>query len=203
MTRRIILASSSPRRIELLGMMGVTFEAMPSDFNEYLDESRPAEEVAIELALGKARTVAEHYPEAIVIGSDTIVSLGDRQYGKPGDETEARLMLYEQVGHTTTVITSLAVLWQELGIILVDAPQAKVAFKRRNDKAIAAYLATGDWHDKAAAWGIQSGAAPLIDHIEGEYSTIIGLPVTRLATILHQLGVPTQPVVLHCPVRQY
>jgi len=200
--RRIILASSSPRRKELLAKMGVPFEAMPSDFDEYLDDDRPVIDIAIELGLGKARALANQFPDAIVIGSDTIVTLGARQYGKPTGETDARLMLYSQVGNKTTVTTSVVVVCKELDVELTAAPQATVAFKRRNDRTLATYLATGDWHDKAAAWGIQSGAASLIDHIEGDYSTIIGLPVTQLAVFLNQLGVATQPVILMPPVPQ-
>lgn len=200
--RKVILASGSPRRKELLAKMGVHFEAIPSDFEEWLDETRPVTEMAVELGLGKARTIAERYPDTIVIGSDTIVALGDRQFGKPTDETDARLMLYAQVGKRTTVVTSVAVVCRELGVEWTAAPQATVVFKRRNDAAIAAYLATGDWHDKAAAWGIQSGAAPLIKYIEGEYSVIVGLPVTQLAVFLRQLDIPTQPVILTPPVAQ-
>jgi septum formation protein len=200
--RRIILASGSPRRKELLTLMGVPFEAIASDFNEYLDDGRPVAKIAIELAQGKAKVVADQYPEAIVIGSDTIVTVGTRQYGKPADETEARLMLYAQAGQKTTVTTSVVLTCVASGQEFTAAPQCTVVFKRRNDRAIAAYLATGDWHDKAAAWGIQSGAAPLIDHIEGDYSTIIGLPVPQLAAFLTELGIVTQPVVLECPVPQ-
>ena len=202
MDRRIILASSSPRRKELLAKMGVQFEAIPSDFAEWLDDDRPVTDMAIDLGLGKARVLADRYPEAIVIGSDTIVTLGKRQFGKATSETDARLMLYEQVGHRTTVTTSVVVMCRALGVELAAAPQAEVVFKRRNDRAIAAYLETGDWKDKAAAWGIQSGAAPLISHIKGEYSTIVGLPVTQLAMFLHELGIPTQPVILAPPVPQ-
>jgi septum formation protein len=200
--RQIILASGSPRRKELLAKMGVPFETIPSDFEEWLDDTRPVTSMAIELGLGKARVLAERYPSAIVIGSDTIVTLGERQFGKPENETDARLMLYAQVGNRTTVTTSVVVLCKELGIELTAAPQADVVFKRRNDKAISAYLETGDWRDKAAAWGIQSGAAPLISHIQGDYSTIIGLPVTQLAVFLHQLDIPTQPVIFMPPVPQ-
>jgi len=201
-TRRIILASGSPRRAELLTMMGVTFEAIDSGFKEQLDDTRPVTDIAIELGRGKALVLAEQYPDAIVIGSDTIVSVGKRQYGKPLGETDARLMLYGQVGRETTVTTSVVVLCKELDIEMVAAPQAIVALKRRNDKAISAYLAHGEWRDKAAALGIQTGAAPLISYIKGEYSVVLGLPVSQLAAFLRELGIATHSVFLECPVPQ-
>ncbi|MEW6470591.1 MAG: Maf family protein, partial [Bacteroidota bacterium] len=105
----IILASQSPRRKELLSKMGVTFDTVPSSYEERLDESRDAEEVAKELALGKAEDVAERYPDTFVIGSDTVVAVNGRQMEKPVDINDAREMLTALAGHESTVSTGIAI----------------------------------------------------------------------------------------------
>lgn len=200
--RKIILASQSPRRKELLTAMGVEFTVVPSNFDEQLDDSRPPEVVAIELAVGKATDVAEKFPEAIVIGSDTIVTINGRQLEKPRDTAEAYDMLELLSGTHNEVTTSLAVICKADGTLLTGADTTKVYFKPYNQQAVKAYVETGDTVDKAAAYGIQSGAAPLIDHIEGRYDTVVGLPTLLLTEYLAQLGVTAKPVDLDCPVRQ-
>ena len=200
--RKIILASQSPRRKELLTAMGVEFTVVPSNFDEQLDDSRPPEVVAIELAVGKATDVAEKFPEAIVIGSDTIVTINGRQLEKPRDTAEAYEMLELLSGTHNEVTTSLAVICKADGTLLTGADTTKVYFKPYNQQAVKAYVETGDTVDKAAAYGIQSGAAPLIDHIEGRYDTVVGLPTLLLSEYLAQLGVTAKPVDLDCPVPQ-
>lgn len=199
-SRTIILASQSPRRKELLAKMGVNFTVVPSRFEEHLDHDRPVEEVAIELALGKARDVAKQYPEAIVIGADTIVLIDGKQLGKPKDEAEARETLYHLAGKTNQVCTGLTVICQALEFELVEAVTSGVYFKPANDKDIETYLKSGDWHDKAGSYGLQSGAAPLVDYIEGHYDSILGLPTHILAVVLQQLGVAAKPAELSSPV---
>lgn len=202
MRRKIILASGSPRRKELLAKMGVTFQVVPSDFYEELDDNRSVSDVAKELGLGKAKAVAERYPEAYVIGSDTIVSIGNRQLGKPADKAEARRMLRAHDGKMAIVTTSVALVCKELGLEMVQCDQSKVYFKPFNKASVETYLKSGDWQDKAGAWGIQSGAAPLTDHIEGNYDTIIGLPTELLAQLLAVVGIKAKPVALAAPVPQ-
>lgn len=195
---RIILASQSPRRKELLTQMGAPFTVIPSKFEENLDSTRPVEEVAIELALGKARTIAAQYPQNIVIGADTIVLIDGIQLGKPADKEDARRTLQQLAGRMNMVATGLAVLHQGTEHTMVSI--TKVFFKPADHAALEQYLATGDWHDKAGAYGIQSGAAPLIDHIEGEYDAVLGLPTRKLATILHSYGIACSPAELHAPI---
>ncbi|HSH55889.1 MAG TPA: Maf family protein [Candidatus Limnocylindrales bacterium] len=199
---KVILASQSPRRRELLAQMGVEFEAIPSDFDEKLDDSRPPEEVAAELAVGKAMTVARSYPGCIVIGSDTIVTLAGKQLEKPHDMAEATSMLKQLSGHENDVSTGLAVLWLEQNIRLIGADTTKVFFKPYDEQAVKQYVETGDPLDKAGAYGIQSGAAPLISHIEGQYDTVVGLPTLLLAEYLTQVGIAARPVELTSPVKQ-
>lgn len=200
--REIILASQSPRRKELLAGMGISFETIPSDFDEKLDDSRTAEEVASELALGKANAVAEQHPEAVVIGSDTIVTVNGKQLEKPHDAAEAYDMLRLLAGNVNEVSTGVAVVCKAGGIELVGADTTKVYFRPYDADAVARYVETGDPLDKAGAYGIQSGAAPLVDRIEGHYDTVIGLPTTLVASLLAQIGIKTTPVELESPVAQ-
>lgn len=197
---QIILASQSPRRKELLAAMGVVFETIPSNFDEQLDESRPSEEVAVELALGKAHEVAERYPDAIVIGSDTIVALGDRQLGKPADEAEAWQMWHDITEKPNRIISSVVVVCKARAIDLTAYEVASVYFKPFDEAAIKTYLDTGDYKDKAGAYGVQSGAAPLIERIEGNFDTIMGLPTQSLASMLVSLDIDCQPVAPVVPV---
>ena len=199
-TRPIILASQSPRRKDLLQKMGITFSVVPSNFVETLDHSRPVDEVAIELALGKAREVAKKHPKAIVIGADTIVLIDGKQLGKPKDEVEARQTLHNLAGQINVVCTGMAVLCQDLGVQTTSAVSSKVFFKPDDDIAIEKYLASGDWHDKAGSYGIQSGAAPLIEYVEGEYDAVLGLPTRVLADLLNKMGISCRSADLQIPV---
>lgn len=200
MQRQIILASGSPRRKELLTRMGVQFTAMPSDFDEYLDHSRPAAEVAKELGLGKARAVAQEYPDALVIGGDTIVTLNGVQLGKAESVSQARQWLKNHAGQDVLVTTSVVLVCKALGLEQAEASEAVVHFKPYDETANEAYLATDNWRDKAGAWGIQSGAAPLIEYVKGDIDTIIGLPSQLLARLLAGQGVQAKPVDVPSPV---
>jgi septum formation protein len=168
---RVILASQSPRRKELLTQMGVDFITIPSNFDEYLDDSQSPEAIAIELAVGKAMTVAKQYPDNIVIGSDTIVTVDGKQLAKAVDDNEARQMLRLLSGKHNDVTTSLAVIKLSDNIKLTGADEAKVYFLPYNENLVNKYIETGDYRDKAGAYGIQSGAAPLIEYFSGNYVT--------------------------------
>jgi septum formation protein len=200
--RKIVLASQSPRRRELLALMGVVFDVIPSNFDEKLDESRTPDEVAIELAVGKASTVAEQYPDCIVIGSDTIVTIDGNQLEKPRDKAEAHQMLKRYGGTYNRVTSSVAVMCKEDGVLLTGSDNADVYFKSYDEAMVRAYVETGDSLDKAGGYGIQSGAAPLIDHIEGNYDTVMGLPTKLLANLLSQLGIKARSVKVELPAKQ-
>ncbi len=199
---RIVLASQSPRRLRLLSEMGVDFTVQPSSYDERLDESRSAEEVAMELSLGKAKDVAQSNPDAYVIGSDTIVGINGRQMEKPRDIDEARAMLLALAGHESTVSTGVAIVNLSTGTELVGVATTKVYFKEDGPEVQQLreqYLATEDWRDKAGGYGIQSGAATLIDRIEGDYDTVVGLPTRLLAQKLQELGIDASRVVEASP----
>lgn len=197
--RQIILASGSPRRKDLMKLMGLDYEVIPSDFEEQLDDSRSPEEVAKELGLGKALAVAQKHPEAIVIGSDTVVSLEGKQYGKAVDEAEARQMLTELAGKCNLVSSSLAVVCLAEGVQIVDVVSAKVFFNPFNYEAVEEYLRSGDWKDKAAAYGVQSGADVFVDHAEGDYNVILGFPTKRLMEALKSFGIASKDAVVAPP----
>lgn len=192
---KIILASKSPRRVELLGGMGYEFDVVPSEYDERLDESRHVEEVAQELALGKALDVARRFPAAYVIGSDTIVAVDGRQMEKPVDIGDAREMLLALAGRASTVSTGVTVVYLDGGVQAVRVATTRVYFKDDSsevEKLREEYLASGDWKDKAGGYGIQSGAGVLIERIDGDYDTIVGLPTGVLGEMLDELGLRAQ-----------
>lgn len=197
---KIILASLSPRRKSLLQQMGLVFEVVPSNFKEQVDSNRPPDQVAKELAFGKAMAVARQNPDALVIGSDTIVTVNGKQLEKPLDRPDATRMLGLLGGQANTVTTGIVVIGLSAGIELVESDSTTVYFRPYNKQLIDEYVATGDPLDKAGAYGIQSGAAPLISHIEGYYDTVVGLPTNLLSKMLASLGVSATPVTLESPL---
>ncbi len=199
---KIILASKSPRRRELLTQMEVAFEAIASNFDEKLDDTRSPETVAMELALGKALDVAEKHPDALVIGSDTIVTIDGKQLEKARDKQEAHDMLRMLAGKTNLVSTGIAIVRKSDGLQLTGVDTTKVVFKSYDAAAVETYLASDDWADKAGGYGIQSGAAPLIQEIDGHYDTVIGLPTTLLSMLLSEVGVTAKTLELTPPVPQ-
>jgi len=183
--------------------MQVDFKVVASNFDEQLDDSRSPETVAMELALGKALDVAEQYPDSLVIGSDTIVTIGGKQLEKARDQQEAHEMLKMLAGKTNLVSTGVAIVRKSDGLQLTGVDTTKVIFKPYDDTAVKTYLATKDWTDKAGGYGIQSGAAPLIKEIDGHYDTVIGLPTTLLSMLLKEVGVTAKTLELSPPVPQH
>lgn len=192
----IILASGSPRRKDLLTRMGVVFDIVPSSYDELLDSSRSPSEVAGELALGKARDVAERFPDALVIGADTIVTIDGEQLGKPESPEHAKAMLERLAGRAHDVTTGLALVCAAKGIEQTHADTTKVFFGPYNEAAVDAYIATGDPMDKAGAYGIQSVYGTLITHTEGDFDTVMGLNTTSLARLLTEQGVAAEPLTI-------
>lgn len=185
---KIILASNSPRRLDLLRQIGIEPEVIPSHVvEEVLDKETP-EDAALRLAIAKAREVAAQLGEGLVIGADTIVVIGGLQLGKPKNQADAWMMLKLLSGRNHIVTTGLAVIdaWtSELKTTLV---KTTVKFKPVSDEEINAYIATGDPMDKAGAYGIQGRAAAYIDGIDGCYSNVVGLPLSELADMLKMFG---------------
>lgn len=178
----LILASASPRRQELLGLITRAFTVATLDTDETVPASFTPEETVLELARRKALAVAALHPGHLVLGADTVVSVDGCILGKPRDDTEAAAMLRQLSGRIHRVYTGVA-LANEKGCT-VFAESAQVEFIPLTDDQIAAYIATGEPRDKAGAYGIQGGGALFVRGIVGDYYTVMGLPVCPLAQIL-------------------
>lgn len=181
---KIILASASPRRRELLKYAVPEFDVIPADIDETLPADTPAEKSAEYLAVQKAKHIAALYPDSLVIGSDTVVISEGEILGKPRDEADAARMLKKLSGKTHSVITGVCVV---CGTKCESFSQeTRVKFYPLSDDEIAAYIATGDPMDKAGAYGIQSGGCILAEGIEGDFFNVVGLPVARLKRLLDE-----------------
>ncbi|HEY8341508.1 MAG TPA: Maf family protein [Calditerricola sp.] len=188
-TKPLVLASGSPRRRELLAQLGLSFEVRPSDVDESLEpETAPAQAVET-LALRKARAVAAECSEGLVIGSDTVVVIDREILGKPRDAKEAEAMLRRLAGRTHRVYTGLAVVDAETGACRVGHSVTAVRMSALTDAEIRRYVATGEPMDKAGAYAIQGIGATLVTHIEGDYFTVVGLPLFLLRRFLGEMGV--------------
>jgi len=191
---RIILASGSPRRRELLGVLGLTFDVVTSDFPEpeHHFETRHPAEVVVEFALEKARAVAAGAGDALVIGADTTVALDGVVYNKPADPEDAVRMLKALSGRTHQVYTGIAIVPVRdgrIGDALSDYAVTDVTFDNIPDDVVRAYVATGEPLDKAGAYGIQGKALAFIQGISGDYFNVVGLPLNRLIGLLGRCGV--------------
>jgi len=189
MTQKIILASNSPRRKELLTQIGLTFTVAPADADESVLPGELPETYAVRVALDKARIAAERAEEGIVIAADTIVAIGDTILGKPIDAHEAENMLALLAGKEHRVVTALAVIDAATARITTRLSVTKVWFRELSGREIAAYVATGEPLDKAGAYGIQERGALLVERIEGCYSNVVGLPLSLLGEMLREFGV--------------
>jgi len=183
---KVILASGSPRRRELLGEMGIAFEIDVPDVDEHV-EGTPGEMVAL-LAERKARAVALRRESGLVVAADTLVALGKEALGKPVDEADASRMLHALSGRTHDVYTGVCVMDASSGEALVCAERTGVRFRALSDEEIADYIATGEPLDKAGAYAIQGGAGAFIEGYEGSRTNVIGLPVERLGEMLCRMN---------------
>ena len=184
---RLILASTSPRRREIVSLLGVPFDVAAPRYEEIHDPRVPPERQAMHFALEKARSVQS--PDAVVVGSDTVVVLDDVVLGKPVDLDDARRMLMMLRGRTHRVVTAVAVLapgrtdqvWCET---------ASVTMRAADDGEIDAYLRTGESMDKAGAYALQGEGGRLIETIDGDRFVVIGLPLRSVADALRRCGIP-------------
>ena len=184
---RVILASQSPRRRELLNLVGIAHEVRPADIDEsYLAGERPREH-AERLARGKAAVIAAREPDAVIIGSDTIVVVDGDVLGKPAGDLDAVRMLARLAGRSHTVITAVAVAWR--GEIHSSVEEVGVTFHPLTRSEIDAYIATREPMDKAGAYGIQGYGATIVSRVDGDYFAVMGLPLQRLTRVLASLGI--------------
>jgi septum formation protein len=184
---RVILASQSPRRRELLSLIGVDHEVQPAD----IDETPWPDELPVphteRLARGKAQVIAARAPEALVIAADTIVVIDGAILGKPADIADARAMLRRLSGRTHEVCTAMAVaIGDRVESTVVNV---HVRFRELDDDTIARYVNTGEPMDKAGAYGIQGFGATIVEHIEGDYFAVMGLSLVTVVQLAERMGV--------------
>lgn len=185
----IILASTSPRRRELLTLLGIPFDVKSPSFEERLVADSPAIEQVQAFAQGKARSVASQEPDAIVLGSDTVIEVDQAVIGKPADLMEARTMLRRLAGRDHRVHTAIALVCSARAIDIGALSAAVVRMKPFNELAHDRYLATGESLGKAGAYSIQGEGGNLIDSIDGDFPTVVGLPLRLVARLLLQVDV--------------
>lgn len=181
----IILASQSPRRIELLKEAVADYIVMPSDIEEIFQQDLSPEDNALNLARDKATWVARKQPGHWVIGADTVVVLGEDILGKPAGPEEARRMLKRLSGRTHRVITAVALVNETAW---ADTAESQVRIKPLTDEQIDAYIATEEPLDKAGAYAIQGRGSFLVESYEGSYTNIVGLPLETLRALMNQAG---------------
>jgi len=185
----LLLASTSPRRRELLELLGVSFRIVPPNCEETLSPHLSSSEQNRQLARDKAQSVATQHPQALVIGSDTVIEIDGKLLGKPDNMQEAETMLRHLRGQCHQVHTGVAVI-QTCNKVSIDFVEtAKVWIKSFDEATLQSYLATQESLGKAGAYSIQGEGAQLIEKIQGDYPTIVGLPLWGTAKVLEKQGV--------------
>ena len=191
----LILASASPRRSELLRQLGMNFTVVPSDATEIHDDQLTAREISQLNAYRKARAVAKKFPDALVLGADTLVYLGTTLFGKPADLEAAYRMLERLSGRTHEVITAICLLHLRTHHQKLFYESTAVTFRPLDEVQIRRYLGKVNTLDKAGAYGIQEEGDWLVEKISGSYTNVVGLPVERLrAELAHWPGQTLPPI---------
>jgi len=188
-SKKLILASASPRRKHLLSQLGLDFTVEPSGDEENIYANLPPDVIAVTLAENKARNVAGRHQDGLVLGADTIVVIDGRILGKPRDTGHAMEMLSRLSGRWHSVYTGLALIDAETGSQIKDFEESRVKFKNLSEREIKNYINTGEPLDKAGAYGIQGKGSLLVEKIEGCYYNIVGLPLFKLNTLLLEFGI--------------
>lgn len=184
----LILASSSPRRRELLAQIGIVPDAvMAADIDETPLKDEEPRRLVRRLAAGKARVVAEQRPDAFVLAADTIVAVGSRILGKPVDAADAERMLRLMSGRAHKVMTGVCLIAPG-GRIGERLSEARIKFRRLSDAEVAAHLEAGEWADAAGAYKIQGVAGADVAHLSGSFTTVVGLPLFETRNLLTGLG---------------
>jgi septum formation protein len=181
---RVILASASPRRRELLTLAGIAHEVWPANIDESYKPGETPREHAERLAREKAATIDA--PHAVVVGSDTIVVVDGDVLGKPRDRAHAADMLRRLSGRSHLVMTGVAVRWE--GRMVSELVEVGVTFRALSEDDVQRYIDTGEPMDKAGAYGIQGFGATIVDRVDGDYFAVMGLSLARLVALFRQLG---------------
>jgi septum formation protein len=183
----LVLASASPRRIELLALVGITPDRVdPADIDETPLKDETPSRLAARLAAAKAEAVAARSPDAVVLAADTVVAVGRRLLEKAADEAEARRFLKLLSGRNHRVFTGVAV--AAGGTVRRRVVDTRVSFKVLSDAEIAAYVASDEWRGKAGAYGIQGRAGAFVTRLVGSYPAVMGLPLFETVNLLNGAG---------------
>ena len=186
----LVLASSSPRRVELLALIGFAPDMIdPADIDEMPLKDETPPRLALRLATTKAQVVAQRHPDAVVLAADTVVAVGRRFLEKAADEAEATRFLKLLSGRNHRVFTGVAVVRN--GKLTHRVNETRVTFKILSDAEIAAYVASGDWRGKAGAYGIQGAASAFVRKIVGSHHGVMGLPLYETVNLLAGVGLRT------------
>lgn len=184
---RVVLASASPRRRELLTLIGIAHDVIPADVDEtYVDGEQPREH-AKRLARAKVAKVAASETQALVIGSDTIVVIDGTVLGKPQSDADAVRMLMMLSGRTHVVMTAVAAGYE--GQVVSGLEEVCVTFRDLTLQEANSYVATREPMDKAGAYGIQGFGATIVQRVEGDYFAVMGLPIVRMVGLMRELGI--------------
>ena len=185
MVEKLVLASCSPRRSELLTLAGIPFETFAPDVDESC--SLPVGEAVAELSARKAKAVSSHFPGRFILAADTLVAVDGESLGKPRSREDAARMLHLLSGRTHQVYTGVSVL-SPSGSLLTEADQSDVTFCTLTEEEIRMYVDSGEPMDKAGAYALQGRASLWITRLEGSYSSVIGLPLYLVRTMLLRSG---------------
>ena len=185
---RLILASASPRRRELLQRAGVAFTVVPSNTLEAAQVGETPDAYTLRVAAEKALDVARRHPGTWVLGADTIVEIDGEVLGKPRDETEGKRMLHQLSGRTHRVITAFVLVDGGGQVRASQVVISTVTFKPLSEAQIQEYLATGEPFDKAGAYAVQGLGASLIERVAGSYTNVVGLPLDEVVAVLRAAG---------------
>ncbi len=186
---KIILASTSPQRFNLMNQLGIKFEALPSNFDEDSVKKISPKLYVKKLAKFKAQVVSNKVNEGIIIGVDTIIAFGEEIIGKPKNEIDAKNTLHKLSGKTHEAISGICVINKYSKKTVIKAVVTKVKFRKLSKKIINEYIASKEPFNKAGSYAIQGKGAILIEEIQGDYNNIVGLPLTTLAKILEGMKV--------------
>jgi septum formation protein len=184
--KRLILASSSPRRYELLSLTLLPFETYPSTLEEKMDLSLSPSHLVESLAEQKASDVFSQKPNHVVLGADTIVSFKNNRLGKPQDKDEAAAMLRMLSGQTHEVYTGVCIM--DEGKKEIFSVKTSVTFYTLDEEMISWYIGTGEPFDKAGSYGIQGSGSLLVEKIHGDYFNVVGLPISKVMRSLMDFG---------------
>ena len=184
----LVLASASPRRLELLRQVGLEPDRVePADIDESPQSDETPRRLALRLAREKAAVAAPRAPGAYVLAADTIVAVGRRILGKPADEAEARRWLELMSGRAHRVLTGVSVIAPD-GRTASRLGEARIQFKRLTPREIEAYLSSDEWRGKAGAYGVQGRAGGFVTALQGSYTAVVGLPLYESLALLEGLG---------------